>query len=125
MREIKFRAWDVFKLEQVAVLNMGGLVSFVGSANSFFIPKDIMQYTGLKDANGVEIYECDVIHVSDWCEDGDNGNAVIEWSILDAAFLATETTGIGSTCMSNIFDSGKFEVIGNIYEHKHLLDGAE
>ena len=56
MRDIKFRAWDKANNEiyQVRTLTWDRWENVAEGQD------DIMQYTGLKDKNGVEIYENDI-----------------------------------------------------------------
>lgn len=74
------------------------------------------QYTGLKDKNGVEIYEGDIVR---WV-DGDGTVSRIEWSEGDACFMEEP--------VANGFDSIRcegFVIIGNIYESPELLNTKE
>ena len=68
MREIKFRAWDGKKMHQVSTLSyLGDTVKYLGGYKEHW-GNDIMQYTGLKDKNGKEIYEGDLLFVDEEVE---------------------------------------------------------
>jgi uncharacterized phage protein (TIGR01671 family) len=63
MREIKFRAWERYLKEIIPVENINFVNRMIntGSAWRLFDEIDLMQYTGLKDKNGKEIYEGDIV----------------------------------------------------------------
>jgi len=105
MREIKFRAWIDNKVDAPEMISSDIVLSNFGY---YLDDSDItlMQYTGLKDKNGVEIYEgdCIEIHAIDFSHKFSE--------TIDDIFKAHALVGNSET---------RWEVIGNIYENPELL----
>ena len=73
---------------------------------------ELLQSTGLKDAHGTEIYEKDIVR------DSYGDVLLIEW--LDGGFVLTDFFSSGYDHYE-IDDIDSYEVIGNQFEHPHLL----
>lgn len=137
MREIKFRAWDkkTKKMRTVESIGFGELsyynegypvVNMMGrdciNDKDIIIHRDsyqyeLMQYAGLKDKNGKEIYEGDILLYNNYIK------TVISYK--NGAFVRSyENSNIYLLYDSFITDGrlDDYEVIGNIYEDKHLLE---
>ncbi|PFD19252.1 hypothetical protein CN305_13655 [Bacillus cereus] len=107
MREIKFRAWDK-EFKQFSDMALNYKIADI----NFYTDYEWMQYTGLKDKNGKEIYEGDVILVIEWNR---KYNVVFERGMFKAS---------GSTTFSLVTATNgelSCQVIGNIYENPELL----
>lgn len=120
MREIKFRAWDSDEKTMCPVyeLHFGEriIVARVNARNGkmllvFSDETNLMQYTGVKDKNGVEIYEGDIL-LDDFAEE----YYIVKF--FDGAFIAE--------CDGVIYDLADVAlitaVVGNIYENPELTE---
>ena len=99
--------------------------------------KKLVQYTGLKDIDGIEIYEGDIVQIVEYEAryDGKFDEFRSEVIFTDGCFsymqyeehLGCKTNYcLSSVCTEDGVDSKGSHfcnVIGNIYEHKHLLGG--
>jgi len=118
-REIKFRAWDkenktMFCLDDFTDLG-NELLKQIDKTGEYDLEKDFiwMQYTGLKDKNGKEIYRGDIMFNSN-----DKNNYEMIWNDSDACFMLGENGGRLSKYALSAF----WKVIGNIYENPKLLN---
>jgi U3 small nucleolar ribonucleoprotein component len=119
MREIKFRAWGAKNpLESnEKEMDYNPIIPYDWSLNDVFsdIDKVFMQYTGLKDKNGKEIYEGDVIRSIHWFGDMDESECLTEVKMPDIFILLEGGKDQG-------VDRSTIEVIGNIYENPELIE---
>jgi phage uncharacterized protein TIGR01671 len=126
MREIKFRAWlkEDKKMENVKTMDFTDKTIRCLKKNEFinayllrrvsFDDVELMQYTGVKDKNGKEIYEGDIVVLNNIENDNmcivryEHSSYRLEgWSLRED--------------LSNVEDRF-LEVVGNIYENKNLLE---
>jgi len=138
-REIKFRAWDEDGRQMMTVHTWSNptlvVLDYRNMENPYFnkmaCPQReiknwkeknivLMQYTGLKDKNGKEIYEGDILGVKTKAIP----YLIVKWDNDKSRFM---THGHNFSNKTNFRESmqktkaRKFEVIGNIYENPELL----
>lgn len=138
MRQIKFRAWDedrkqmIYDFSTISVkllqANMedGGFIFCGGyQENEDWHEPILMQFTGLKDSTGKEIYEGDIIEST--FSDGKPCRHVIEYSSEQAQFVAVFIQNNYSPVKSeggikqSWVNEFKKKVVGNIYQNQNLL----
>jgi uncharacterized phage protein (TIGR01671 family) len=140
-RVIKFRAWDADRKRMHTTpkwvefkVNASGELS---ALNYNFVGKEVllplMQFTGLYDANGVEIYEGDIVEYNPyhnlghsykkeissviWGETGDSDG----WSHGKHYEWIAGQCSLADIADSDYKDEAYCKVIGNIYEHPEIL----
>lgn len=116
MREIKFRAWNdcANLMEDIYSLTWFGEHG-VKSANH--PDYTIMQYTGIKDMHGKEVYEGDIV------QNFDDDMYTIQWTNThNSAYFAAYALNDQTLETEMEFFCGEIEVIGNIYENPELLN---
>ncbi len=125
-REIKFRIWDIENKEMLEVQELDFEPTFYGGRiairpdqyNDYFDTEDmiLMQYTGLHDKNGKEIYEGDILKSIQW-------NDIYLVKYIGTAFYLCRKGNKGFNKITTWNNAEKSEVVGNIYDNPELLGG--
>ena len=110
-REVKFRAWDSIskKIHRWDIIKTMALFQFQ-SLDHY----TLMQYTGLKDKNGVEIYEGDIVRYSN-----DKPYQVFFKECCFCFYLPANNHILRLRVFN---EKNKYEVIGNIHENPELIN---
>ncbi len=163
MRPIKFRLWDSIldimrysgtDADDQYFMNLSGRLHLVSGDDIYAAEEGyrlvtdsthaIMQYTGLKDKRGKEIYEGDILSFVAFNNDEDNGFGphlnimdlvVVDWEENHSGFVLRRTSEYnhrenmdaifyGLCSRNNEMPIGVYAVvIGNIYENPELING--
>jgi len=124
MKEIKFRAFGKLntKYEVMYIPTLGEFNDINDEISNLQDVAKVMQYTGLKDKNGVEIYEGDIV------------KGITKHEFLDNIYFHKGIVDFKDGCFVVLGEDGNYhilselsdlEIIGNIYENKELKDGEQ
>ena len=134
MREIKFRVWDKEKKRMLQGLSnlvimldghlnwdFGGELKWISDLENCY---ELMQFTGLKDKNGKEIYEGDIVKYNVWTNSHKNKEEkviIVDYCLRHAGWKPMiYDTRVEDDEYYN-YEIEDIEVIGNMFDNPELL----
>lgn len=130
MKEIKFKVWDKVKNEYIEDVLIDQQGKVCRNESQYYDNEcNVMQYTGLKDKNGKEIYEGDIINKHyDKIEPmtDEEKKMLLPGTVVSSAYIYgrdeyNQRYKVEIPDVYNIDYIEEFEVIGNIYENPNLM----
>ena len=123
MRDVKFRAWHKYE-------GMTTPYAYLNESNGFnqahvSKPVAVMQYTGMKDSSGADIYEDDLVRVTDSEDPYVNWVGIVRYGVRGYPAFDLYDNEYGT--LSNEYntltnDDLTLTVIGNIHENPELME---
>lgn len=127
MREFKFRACEEEKNTWTNWKCYDNMFYFMNKYTGVWIRDDeferftLMQYTGLKDKNGIDVYEGDIIHAEGHCQGEGNFNTG-EHDYNFTGVVIWDKKQLTYTCSRyKLSELDEVTIIGNIYENSELI----
>lgn len=124
-REIKFRAWEKELKQMIPIFSIDFEAKMVNRDRAWRLFNEIklLQFTGLKDKNGKEIYEWDVIKTDEWeIASVERDNFQVTCFRMKGQIQVTDIIEVASSgFVSSDWNIKTIEVIGNIFENPELL----
>jgi uncharacterized phage protein (TIGR01671 family) len=135
MREIKFKAWDKDSKKFLNGDFSLGIETgqFRSKYGDVYKNVDVLQFTGLKDKNGKDIYEGDILNIHVFTQELGEGLGVYEGEKEFKGVIKFETLGLYLENKEDedsnfylVYSPGNiheesFEILGNIHENPDLL----
>lgn len=124
----KFRAWDRLtdKMFPVGIIDCSIQVVYIEESNGLdscrnLDEAELMQFTGLKDKNGKEIYEGDIVKIpDDYSAFGKNAGEILKVAFDSGCFRLKRPNSKGrGFCFE---DDNTVTIIGNVYENPELWE---